>query len=221
MKWVRSMISVRSFYEPTRTDLPEILNWRLLAYQTLLGYNLCRYSKYCESTPLLLSLCMLWKYRYHFRYRTFLTFRFNVYTQRSQSHNSIHWLTNTISRYKKWTHDGMGTHRRHPRRLNFCDTMVGKVNFGFCLSKIRPTFYEHSNSRATSDSLLSSGCSKFLQRSTSNSIGQNPSWEAYSRSATRKLLPFCGTWRFIQCSQETATGPYPEPHEAGPQFPAF
>jgi hypothetical protein len=51
------------------------------------------------------------------------------------------------------------------------------------------------------------------ENSATNYMGQNPSWEANSRSASQGILAFYGTQRLL-CSQEPATFPYTEPHES-------
>jgi hypothetical protein len=51
---------------------------------------------------------------------------------------------------------------------------------------------------------------------------QSTSWEANSHSASqeiKKFPAFYGNWSSLLCSQEPATGPYPEPYESNPHLP--
>jgi len=54
-----------------------------------------------------------------------------------------------------------------------------------------------------------------------DSIEQSPSWEADSHSASKKFSAFYGTRRLIPCSQEPATGPYPESEDPVHYFPPY
>jgi hypothetical protein len=55
-----------------------------------------------------------------------------------------------------------------------------------------------------------------------NSTEQSPSWEADSHSASQQnSRPFMEPEGSLQCSQQPATGPYPEPDASNPQLPTL
>jgi hypothetical protein len=57
------------------------------------------------------------------------------------------------------------------------------------------------------------------QKKIYNLMEQSP-WEAKSQSVT-KIPPFMDPEGSLLCSQEPATGPYPEPDEYSPELPTI
>jgi hypothetical protein len=55
-----------------------------------------------------------------------------------------------------------------------------------------------------------------------NSMEQNPSWQANSHSATQEIpRPFMEPEGSLPCSQQPATDPYPEPDESSSHLPTL
>jgi len=52
-------------------------------------------------------------------------------------------------------------------------------------------------------------------------MDQGPSWEANITQLVKKFPAFYGTQKFITCSQEPTTGPFPEPDACSLHLPTL
>jgi hypothetical protein len=96
--------------------------------------------------------------------------------------------------------------KRHLSRLRGIESEKGLVALLNCLPK---------NVYIQIIPIVQDFFGKVYNHSLTNSMELSPSWEATNRSATQEFSNIGS----LSCSQELATGPYPEPDRSSPYHP--